>query len=159
MDANTVIALCATVIAVCSLLVSYKEAHATREHNRKSVRPILEIWQLKNYYGSTTGVKLINNGLGPAVITGVIVKLDGEVLGGWSTDTFEEIAKGLPDVPKVSTLRNGTVYPPGAGEFLLHFEDFDEAAHSWFWSLISKRITFEIHYESIYGGEGYKVVR
>ena len=43
MTANTVIAVCAVVIAAASLVGSVYEACATRKHNRYSVRPILEL--------------------------------------------------------------------------------------------------------------------
>jgi hypothetical protein len=43
MDASTVVAICATVIAVASLAVSVYQARATRRHNQLSVRPLLEL--------------------------------------------------------------------------------------------------------------------
>jgi hypothetical protein len=43
MNASTVVAVCATVIAVVSLVVSVYEVAATRRHNRLSVRPLLEL--------------------------------------------------------------------------------------------------------------------
>lgn len=41
MNASTVIAVCAVVVAVASLGVSMYEARATRTHDRHSVRPLL----------------------------------------------------------------------------------------------------------------------
>lgn len=43
MDASTVVAICATVIAVGSLVVSVSEPRATRQHYRLTVRPLLEL--------------------------------------------------------------------------------------------------------------------
>ena len=43
MGADTIIAACATVIALVSVAVSVTEGRAARDHNRRSVRPILQI--------------------------------------------------------------------------------------------------------------------
>ena len=43
MNANTIVAVCAVVIAAAALVVSVSEARATRKHNRYSVRPILKL--------------------------------------------------------------------------------------------------------------------
>lgn len=65
MNANTVIAICATVIAVASLVVSVSEARAARTHNRLSVQPLLEL-TTRFPVGGTAGLRLSNSGLGPS---------------------------------------------------------------------------------------------
>jgi hypothetical protein len=60
-DAGIVVAICATVIAVASLMVSVYEARATRTHNRHSVRPILGL-RHNLPVGGTAGLRLTNSG-------------------------------------------------------------------------------------------------
>ncbi len=43
MNPNTVTAICAILIAVASLGVSIFQARAMRQHNRQSVRPVLQL--------------------------------------------------------------------------------------------------------------------
>ncbi len=43
MDSQTVIAVCATVIAIASLVVSVYQVRATRLHNRHTLRPLLQL--------------------------------------------------------------------------------------------------------------------
>ena len=81
MNASTVIAVCAAVIAGASLGVSVYEARATRMHNRRSVQPVLSLWGTVSS-GATSGVGLSYSGLGRAKITGSKLILDGVELGG-----------------------------------------------------------------------------
>ena len=57
MNANTVIAVCATVIAVASLGVSVYEARVARKHNRLSVQPLLGL-TTRFPVGGTAGLRL-----------------------------------------------------------------------------------------------------
>jgi hypothetical protein len=76
-DPSTVVAICATVIAVASLGVSVYEARAARRHNGISVRPLLELHS-SFHPGRTAGLQLVNAGLGPAVIIASTLRLDGQ---------------------------------------------------------------------------------
>lgn len=55
MDAETVVAVCAVVIAVASLAVSFYEARAARQHNRHSVRPLLQLHRGRDPRGPREG--------------------------------------------------------------------------------------------------------
>ncbi len=80
MNAGIVVAICATVIAVLSLAASVSEARATRQHDRISARPFLEL-RAGLRQGGTAGLQLINAGLGPAAITKTVLALDVSHLG------------------------------------------------------------------------------
>ncbi|UNO43388.1 hypothetical protein [Streptomyces sp. MST-110588] len=80
MHAESITAVCAVVIAVASLAVSVYQAHAMRQHNRHSVRPILQLHQ-SWAAGRTAGIRLINSGFGPAVVIGSTPTVDGTVIG------------------------------------------------------------------------------
>jgi hypothetical protein len=77
---RTSVALMASVISVCALGVSWYQAKLARQQQLASVWPYVSI----NGYGSANskqqvwGVKVMNNGLGPAIIERVEMQLDGK---------------------------------------------------------------------------------
>lgn len=157
MNASIVVAICATVIAVLSLSVSIYEAQATRQHDRISVRPFLELrvgWR----QGHAAGLQLINAGLGPAVITRTVLTLDGESLGEFSEASVNMLRSKLSIRPAAVTFRK-TVLATDYDQFLLSIEPFDPTKHAEFADLVKYRLGMEIHYESLYGGEDYKTER
>lgn len=158
MQADTVIAVSATVIALGSFWANFTEVRSTRSHNRQSVRPLLQIRRARSYEDQITGIKVINAGLGPAIVTKTVVQLDGEVIGQWNLQTYRHITAPLPMKPKVLTLFQGVPLLAGQSQFLLHIDNFNPDQHAWFWELISERLTIEIFYESLYGGENFKAV-
>jgi hypothetical protein len=156
MDASTVIAVCAAVIAGASLGVSVYEARATRMHNRRSVQPLLALWG-KLSTGATSGVGLRNSGLGPAKITASKLILDGVELGDLSRPTVDKLLGSLSFPVATTTLGSQTFLETGFEEFLLSVESYDEAQHREFYELIESRLRIEIQYDSIYGGEKFRV--
>lgn len=157
MDADTGIAVCAALIALGSFWISWAQTRSTRIHQRQSVRPLLQVRRAKSYDDSTARLDVTNAGLGPAIVTRTLFMLDGEAIGQWNLDTYRTIARALPFKPKVTTLTEGAVVLIGQKIYLLHIDDYNEEEHRWFWELISQRISIEIHYESLYGGEDFVV--
>ncbi|MQY04996.1 hypothetical protein [Actinomadura macrotermitis] len=157
MDANTVIATCATFIAVLSLGVSFLEARATRRHNRYAVRPLLELWFTKTD-GGPAGIVLVNRGMGPAIITRIELVLDGRPFGDWDRPSLDRLRSTLPVRPEAATFRPGRAIPAGYETFLLKLQDWDRAEHAWFSELIDNRLQLQIGYESLYGSEGFTTV-
>lgn len=74
MDATSVIAVAAVVVAVAALSVSVWEGVTSRKHNRLSVRPLLKI-EFYNTDSHCLSACLYNNGLGPAVIDSNVVEI------------------------------------------------------------------------------------
>ena len=157
MNATVVVAICATVIAVLSLAVSVSEARAARQHNRVSVRPFLEL-RIGLPQGRKAGLQLINAGLGPAVITSTVLTLDGESLGEFSEASVNVLRGKLSIRPAAVTFRK-TILATGYDQFLLSIESFDRNEHAEFSDLLRHRLGLEIHYDSLYGGEGFKTER
>ena len=157
MDASVVVAICATVIAVVSLAVSVYEARATRRHNRISVRPFLEL-RVGLSQGRRAGLQLINAGLGPAAITRTVLTLDGEPLGEFSEASVNVLRSKLSVRPAAVTFRR-TILAADYDQFLLSIEPFDRTEHAEFADLLRHRLGLEVHYESLYGGEGFKAER
>ncbi|MGW6742617.1 hypothetical protein ACWGDX_18165 [Streptomyces sp. NPDC055025] len=156
MDSDTIVATAATVIALAALWVSYVQTRAVRSHNHQSVRPLLVMRRVKGHEERKTGILLINAGLGPAIVTNSVVRLDGEHIGQWNYHTQERVAASLPVRPNAYSLRPGAVVLAGQSAFLLHLDEFSEDQHGRFWELITRRLVIEIRYESLYGGEDFK---
>jgi hypothetical protein len=106
MDANTVVAICAAVIAVMSLAVSVYEGSKTRRHYYLSVRPVLQV-DFSTFPGRIAGIRLVNVGLGPADITETILWWRGERLGEFSKFNVDKIREQLPQWPAAVHLRQG----------------------------------------------------
>ncbi|MDX2755363.1 hypothetical protein, partial [Streptomyces scabiei] len=159
MKPEIVISVSATVIALASLWVSFTESRSTRAHNRQSVRPLLQIRRVKNAEGGRTGIQVLNAGLGPALVTGTTVWLDGAEIGGWGHESHRLITAGLSVEPRHSTLPRGLPLLTGKELPLLVLDDFDPVAHEPFWRLVTERLRIEIRYESLYGGEEFRAVK
>lgn len=159
MNANTITAICATAIAVFSLAVSVQQARAVREHNRQSVRPLLQLSHSRER-GGIMGIMIVNCGLGPAIITGTVLKLDGHLLGSWDEATVNSFREDFKPRPGATTFINGFTLPAGYNDYLLAIDNFDldSDSHLEFWKLIRHRLDLEIRYESLYGGERYKAI-
>ncbi|MEU8976855.1 hypothetical protein AB0D11_48415 [Streptomyces monashensis] len=158
MDANTVTAICATAIATASFAVSIQQGRVTRQHNRHSVAPVLEIWTQRRL-GGQTGISLANHGLGPAFITRSNVWLDGVHLGSWGGQALETIRSAVRDRPSgMGMTRRPWAIPAGTTRFILHVENYDAQRHDDLWHLVRHRLAVEITYESIYG-ESYVISR
>ncbi|MEO3788052.1 hypothetical protein ABGB12_32400 [Actinocorallia sp. B10E7] len=154
MSAESITAVCATVIAVLSLMISLQESHAVRQHNRQSIRPALQLSHIRRR-GGITGIGLTNCGIGPAVITQTILKLDGVLLGAWDESTVNTFRERLRPVPGARTFLPGHTLAVGYNELLLYLNEFDVEQHMDFWNLIRHQLELEIHYESLYGGENF----
>lgn len=154
MNSETVIAASAVVIAVASLVVSVRQGLTARQHNRNSVRPLL-VLQRTLVPGSVAGLRLTNSGLGPAVITSTVVRVDGEKIGPWSKATADRIRTTLGPWPTVMTFREPQYLATGYDEYLLRLSDY-RRDHVEFTELISHRLYLEIRYESLYGGEDFR---
>lgn len=150
MDANTVIAISATAIAVGSLAVSVTEARAARRHNRYTVRPLLQFMRTRGF-DRPSGILLTNYGLGPAIVTRTLVELDGEVLGRWDYTTAEALRADLPVRPRASTFDIGRAIPVNEIAEVLVLPEYDYDRHNWFWDLVAHRLHFVVEYESLYG--------
>ena len=150
MNANTVIAACAVVIAVASLVVSVYEARATRAHNRRSVQPLL-IFRTGFSAGGTAGLVLANSGLGPAKIIKTTLMLDGAEFGDFSKESVDKLrADHLRVKPHATTLGGQPFLDTDYEQFLLSVRSYDPDKHSEFSDLIEHRLGIEIEYSSLY---------
>ncbi|MGW7362047.1 hypothetical protein ACWGI8_01135 [Streptomyces sp. NPDC054841] len=152
---ETIVAGAATVIAMGSLYVSVVQSRLSMRHNRQSVRPLLQLRQIRDGVAHQAGIELINAGLGPAIVTRTLVYLDGEYIGEWARPIFDRVLAQAPDGVQKFALSGGAVLLSGQSVFLLRLAPFDRDQHAEFGDLILRRLRFEIRYESLYGGEDF----
>ncbi|MFF4948219.1 hypothetical protein [Streptomyces chattanoogensis] len=157
MNADTITAMCAVVIAVASLVVAVYQTHAMRQHNRHSVRPILQLHR-SWHAGGRAGIRLINSGLGPAVIVDSTLTVDDEVIGAWNKLSVDRVRDRLSVRPSAVTFSQGEVIAIDYEQYLLSVASYDPQNHDEVEDLINRRLTLKIRYESLYGGEGYTTV-
>ena len=157
MDANTVIAICGVVIAVASLGLSAHVARATRRHNRLSVRPLLGLTATFPA-GSTAGLCLTNSGLGQARIISSQLTFDGHQFGEFNKPHVDDFRRHLSVRPHAATLGGQPFLDTDYQQFLLSIDPYDPSEHHEFRQVIESQLRLEIQYESIYGGEGFKVI-
>ena len=151
MNSDNVLAVSGAVIAVAALAVSVYQSWVTRDHNRRSVRPLLRL-RLSLRTGQTAGIRLTNSGLGPALITKAMVWLDGKSIGPYSEDTSNVIRGDQRPRPSATTLTPGDVLATDYDQYILAVADFDLAVdwHAAFTNLVRERLVLEIHYTSLY---------
>lgn len=157
MKAETVTAICAVVIAVASLVVSVYQTRAMRQHNRHSVRPILQLhrgWPA----GGRAGIRLINSGLGPAIIVDSTLTVDGEAVGSWNAPSVDRLRERLAMLPSAVTFNEHEVIATDSEQYLLSVPSYEPQNHAELEDLINRRLTLKIRYESLYSGENYTVV-
>jgi hypothetical protein len=144
------------LIAVVSLGVSIYQARAARQHNRHSVRPILQIsrsWHV----GSRARLHLVNVGLGPALIVECTLTVDGNWVGSWQEASVNRMRDSLSVRPSAVTFNDGAVIATNYDQYLLSVPSYDPHTHAEFMQLINSRLSLKIRYESLYGGENYEV--
>src|SRR4029077_4231305 len=87
--AEATVAFLSLLVAVQAFRVARNTARAQQEHNRLSVRPLLNI--AFGNYDLNLFVSLVNNGTGPAVIKSITV------IG--AANPSEPLIKAMPDLP------------------------------------------------------------
>ncbi len=81
-----VTAVAAVVVAIVQTQVMHDEAMMEREHARLSVLPSIEVYT-HNHTAEAEGkfrIGLVNQGIGPAVIEGFVIKLDKKPIHSWA---------------------------------------------------------------------------
>jgi hypothetical protein len=154
---SVVIAWSGFIVAWAGFGLSLYQARATRLHNRRSVRPVLQ-FGTGFRQGSRAGLGLQNVGLGPAAIRSSSVILDGKVVGPFGKPSIDVVRAGLTGRrPSASTFADGAFLARDFSDYLLSLEDFDKVKDQEFATLIDQRLRIELVYDSLYGGEAFTV--
>lgn len=150
--------LCTIFISIIALIYSIREVRLTKKHNVLTVKPILNfsLFTAKKY--ERFSLKVLNVGLGPALITDYSFYIDNLILKEFMSETdlrnWEELSKHLsfPDKLDWHFLDKKTVIKSGDEIELVGFEmkNYDSEIASKFRQAV-RRLKFEIEYTSIYG--------
>lgn len=82
------------VVSLCAISLTVFQAWSTRKHTRLSVQPRLD-WSVQVSEGGGVTYTLANNGFGPAILTRLDLRVDGEVVGPDGPATCAEIDRRL----------------------------------------------------------------
>lgn len=152
---DTIIAFCASIIALCALSVSIWQCIETRKHNKLSVRPCLSMRVIVSKQAPYIGIQIENNGIGPAIIKKCIVFVDKTpflidsyeswVKAGTAARIFDKKASFL-------TLPEGTVIKEGQNISLIAYpkENQTEEGIKKIEEALAYHLRVKIIYESIY---------
>ena len=91
----TITGISSAVIALCALVFSIWQGILTRKHNKLSFRPHLTTWTNRIAEKGFYSIDLINNGLGPAIISSFSLKIDRKLISGEGTEPIEKALKIL----------------------------------------------------------------
>ncbi|UDM03326.1 hypothetical protein [Streptomyces longhuiensis] len=84
--------------------------------------------------------------------------LDGEVVGRWNKACADRVRNGLSEHLNAVTFGQADVLQTGYDEYLLSLPSYDPRLHTDIAGIFSRRLGIVIDYESLYGGEGFRVV-
>ncbi|WP_345380126.1 hypothetical protein [Pseudonocardia yuanmonensis] len=137
------------------MLLTVFQAWRTQVHNRRSVRPLLQL-RYSLPQGGTAELVLNSIGLGPAVIVSSRLLLDGKPLGGLDRDSVNRLRAQLETRPHATTFVPGEACPRESSHALLSLPGYDKKKNAEFTNLLEHRLRIEIVYESLYGGEDFR---
>jgi hypothetical protein len=151
---DKILSVSAIIIAIASIFVAIWQGIETRKHYRLSVRPKLQI--TFNVDKEKFGYIILNNGLGPATISGKKIFIDGEEMTNPGFSGYDELIDKLDFKNRQkshSALNPGTTIKAGETKdiFLVNKEQNDNL-HELL-PAIYQRIAFEISYKSMYNEE------
>jgi hypothetical protein len=115
------------------------------------------VLQLRDSFhpGATAGLRLVNAGLGPAVLTGTALTIDGNPLGAFNEVNVNKVRDTLAVRPSATTFGGQEFLAKDYDRHLLSVTPYDPDRHAEFADLLRGRIRVEIHYQSLYGGQQF----
>lgn len=148
------IALIASILAV---IFSWQQNSITKEHNRQSVKPILQLTPMAEGDGKRNGLFLSNVGLGPAIIKKFEVSTKNNNVSGFESDKWDSIltaANVKADCFATAwPTNNATVQVDGEVPLLsiTNSDNHDKCLPEMIGLVGGDEIQVKITYQSIYG--------
>jgi hypothetical protein len=150
------VSIFAGLIGLIALFVSIWQGYETRKNYRLSVTPHINIYVAWKSENEGNGIFLVNNGLGPARIRNIVVRIFGSKI-----DYMKEIDKFVSSLrsnfsPEISKaiigigIQSGCFLPAGERLQLISFPVLNEEQALAFGETLYG-ISFSINYSSIYG--------
>lgn len=142
-------------IAMLALIFTAYQSSLTRKHNKISVRPLIKITTQHGDGKKNYSIDFNNHGLGPAIVTKVIIYVDGVNIGVADNDynwnkAIVNAKKGTDDVSFVyfTLFKNaGSINSGESCEAMFT----KEVENNVVLDSIFEKFHFKIEYESLYG--------
>jgi hypothetical protein len=150
-DASIIVAICALIVSVVSLATSIYFSWCTRDHNRRSVKPLPHV--LPSDFENRIAVFIRNNGTGPLILQQAQAKSSTDSRSGHLIDLIPTPPPGLffKDFTRVSQHR---AIRPGSQVTLVDFpvviDDPTAIAYRDELRRTLGNITIELTYTDIY---------
>lgn len=151
-SSDTIVSLAAIVIAIASIVVTVWQGMESRRHNRLSVRPKLEIIFESGH--DSFGYVLMNNGLGPATITGKELFIDGKQMQEAGFSGYDELLEKLGMKNRKVTYTGiypGKTIKTNERQDIFRFYRTEKDDLETLLPKIYSRVKIEIKYQSMYG--------
>lgn len=89
---NEYVGIASVSIAVCAFVLTIIQAIITVRHNKLSVTPHLTTWEHRDGAKNHYSIKILNNGIGPALIESFEIEIDGQRVAGDKLEKIENAA-------------------------------------------------------------------
>lgn len=128
------LAVLAVIVASLAMFVALWQGYLTREHNRLSLRPHLDLTWYFTGSSKSIGMSLSNDGAGPAAIKWIQLYIKNEAV--WSGDgnawpkVFDRFDISLKWA-KYYHFESGSVLPPGREVVLFGFDRSQYGRNQW----------------------------
>lgn len=154
-DADRVVSVSALIVAAASIIITVWLGLETRNHNRLSVRPRIDIGRSYDGYKEKVSIGFINNGMGPAVIEMVKVKLNGKL---YDISEEKNFYRWLDSLGYKGAFNNGdiscgTIVPVGEFVRILETEFKYLLQNNINPGTFLKNVELEVRYKSLYEEE------
>lgn len=154
LGAEDVIAIAAVLVAIFALVATVWQGWTARKHNRMSVRPALDYIDMRDS-PAALGLAIVNRGLGPAIVDGIEITVDGQKFVQMDSEYKAFVAHRVHNYGadgQFQSLASGSPISVGQSIVLFriqvpHERDERLLAATRFLS----RIEFQIAYSSMYG--------
>ncbi|PHN04865.1 hypothetical protein [Flavilitoribacter nigricans] len=146
-ETGLLLGIIALLINIITVTIYISQTSIMRSQQRASAWPRLE-WEIGYIQDEEFALEVTNNGIGPALIKSIAIKLDGETLDHLDS-TYTRLMGGK-NFPHLSNPLENRVIPPGKTIRPLEIGD-PILASNFFFTLQQHQLEYSICYESVYG--------
>ena len=152
---DKLVALVAIIISLLTLIIFVRQTNIIEKQSRLSAMPYLMISTSEVGAENKYSFKLINYGVGPAILDSTVIYYKGKTFDQEFVDFLKSEIKAMDSVPVLNhaTLGRGHAIPAGGERNILTVGGNEKAFTTFFKVLeevYSNDFNFEIYYRSIY---------
>ena len=157
LDVNRLMALTALFVSVLTLIIFVRQTNIMDEQSRHSIMPYVLIEYDTNEPDTLITIRLVNHGVGPAIISRRAFYYQGET---YDQEFRDFLSDQIPEMDGIrilssSTFTTGTAIPAGGSRLIIAVGgDMDSylAFRSLMDGLLSgSDFNYDLRYESVYG--------